>query len=836
MEDILWKAAYDILENVQRLPRADRQSFIESETSDPRLIKMVAEMLVEMEREDAPDSAVLQPGDRFGRYEIVARLGQGGSSEVFSARDPQLDRLVALKFLSPELLEQGPKATERLIREAKAASALNHPNIITVHDIARDSETEQTAIAMELVDGVALRRYCTPGSPQPLDRILRWARQIASALAAAHAGKIVHRDIKPENIVVRNADDNIKILDFGLARRTELGQESSLSLQAGGTIDYFTPEQVAGQKPTAASDIFAAGTILYELATGRHPFAGDTPLDKLYAISHHNPEPASAIQPELPKEFDKLLAAMLSKQPADRPNAAAVELALAETQQQRLDAPRPQQPGPRRALAVAASVFVAIALAAAAISYRNTGCKTSIDSIAVLPFRHADASLDYLSEGLTHEIALGLAMAPGLRVTGSTNVANYTTGGIDARKTGAELGAAAVLSGDLRRKGELILLDLELLDTRSGAQLWSGQFEQPASTLATFPRDVSGRIAARVGARVVARGPAPATRNPDAYEEYLRARYHYIRSTKQDMALAAEHCERAVQLDPKFAEAWSLLAASQGFTPGMYNSLSPRELYAKMREAIAKAIAINPDLPEVHVTLGGMKFFQESDWVEAEREFRRAIQLNPSDSQAHLFLAILMRVLGRSAEERQYIRRARELDALSPLVANHVAWTEYFRGDDTSAAVELQKAMKLNTEYSPNYTLTGYIDLRRKQYPEAIAAFRKAAMTASGKASLGDLGYAYAISGDRPSALRVLSELQSPQDGDAPAGPIAWVYMGMGDRDQAFRWFLKASDENFQWLKYVNIWPVFDVLRDDPRMASLIHKLRLDSARPVAPR
>ena len=820
MQDKLWKAAFNILEKVQHLPLADRQAVVEAETSDPQVIDMVAELLQEAERDTPPEAGPPQPGERFGRYRIDALLGKGGSGEVFSARDLELDRPVALKFLASHLLVQGAKATENLIREAKAASALNHPNIITVYDVARESETERIAIAMELVDGVGLRAHCTPGSPQPIERVIRWGRQIASVLTAAHAQQIVHRDIKPENVIVRNADDNIKVLDFGLAKRVVVGRESSHSLSPGGTIAYYSPEQVAGQKPTAASDVFALGVLLYELVTGRHPFPGDTPLDKLYAIAHQEPLPASAAL-----GVDKLLAGMLAKDPAARPAAAAAEQVLAKIATQ----PSPASRGRRITIAAAAGVVLALGGYFGMSRFGGADRQSKVDSVAVLPFRVVDPSMDYLSDGLRHEIALGLAQTPGLRVAGYTKAAGSHA---DPKQAGMELGVAAVVTGAIGRTGKTVLLDLELLDARSGAQLWSGQFEQQDAGIATFPSAVAGRIAAKLGSRVVAPSRlAGAVRNPDAYEAYLRARYHYNKRTKQDMALASSHCERAVQLDPKFAEAWSLLAASQGFTPGMYNSLSPQQLYAKMQAAIAKAIEIDPDLPEVHVTLGGMKFFQERDWAVAEQEFRRAIALNPNDGQAHFFLAILLRVLGRGGEERATIRRARELDPLSPLVANHVAWTEYFGGSDPAAEVELQKAMALDGKFSPNQTLLGYIRLHQHRFPEAISAFQKATETAAGQArGLGDLGYAYAVSGDRSNAERILRNLQTGQSGYVPAGTVAWVHMGLGNKDQAFTWFAKAGDENYQWLNYIRIWSVYDALRDDPRMAALLQRLKLAQA------
>jgi eukaryotic-like serine/threonine-protein kinase len=823
VQDQIWKTAFAILERAQELPLPERQPYAETQTSDPETLALVAELLEAGEAEAEPEG-LPQTGDRFAHYEVLTALGRGGSGQVYAARDLDLDRPAALKFLSGEVLVRGRQATELLIHEAKAASALNHPNIVTIYGVVRDEISGRTAIAMERIEGQSLRAYCKPGLPEALTRVYGWVRAAASALESAHAAGIVHRDIKPENMMVRSADDGIKILDFGLARRPVAGKQSSRAVNTGVTIDYCSPEQAAGQRPTSASDVFSLGVVLYELAAGRHPFPAATPLDRLYAIGHRPHEPLPAA---LPRDFQRLLQRMLAKQPADRPTAAVVERTLALAQIQ-LSSARPPAFRVRYALA-AALTFVA--LAAAGYYTLRERSVPPVDSIAILPFRHADGATAYLGDGLRHEIALGLATTPGLRVAANSNLKKFQAANLDVRKAGEELGVASVLSGSLSRTGNSTMLDLEVFETRTGKQLWSGQFEQPNAQIATFPRNVSGRIAARLGARVATSSRFSGQHKPEAYEAYLRARYHYMRRSRQDMAQASEHCEKALALEPQFAEAWALLAASLGYTPGMYNSLSPRELYAKTHGALAKAIEIDPSLPEVHLVLGGVKLFQDRDWAAAESELRQTIALNPSDAQAHLFLAILMRMLRRQDEERLYVRRARELDPLSTLVANHVAWTEYFRGNDEAAQVELQRAFALDAKYAPNYTLRGYLLLRARQFPSAIAAFQRATETASGQGSQGDLGYAFAVSGDRRAAQAILRRLESGQAGYTPAGSIAWIYLGLGERDAAFRWFAKACDENYHWLNYLNIWSVYDVLREDPRTETLIRRLRLESGR-----
>ena len=324
LSDEAWQAAFRILESAQHLPLAQRRRFAESITSDPAVLQLVFDVLAE-ESDDIPGgaaSSLPRPGDRIGRYEITGKLGSGGIGHVFSARDLDLDRLVALKFLSSDFLAL-PGAVDQLLREAKAASALNHANIVTVYEIVRSGT--QAAIAMELVDGASLREFCA--SPQELPRVLEWGRQVASALAVAHDKDIVHRDIKPENVMVR-ADDTAKILDFGMARRIVAGSQTQSDFQHGGTLQYFSPEQARGEQALPFSDIFSLGTVLYELATGRHPFAGDSPLATLHRIGHENPVPPSRLNSAIPKSLDRLILAMLAKVADQRPRAAAVAAAL----------------------------------------------------------------------------------------------------------------------------------------------------------------------------------------------------------------------------------------------------------------------------------------------------------------------------------------------------------------------------------------------------------------------------------------------------------------------------------------------------------------------------
>jgi Flp pilus assembly protein TadD/TolB-like protein len=822
MQDQRWKAAFEIIEKLQSLPLSDRRAGAESLTDDPSTLNLVAELLQEEARELDSDSSEPALKDRFGKYEITAKLGRGGSGSVYAAIDLELNRPVALKFLSNEMLVQGKRVTDLLIREASAASAINHPNIVTIYDVMRQGDSAgRTAIVMELIEGVSLGQMRTP----EVASIVRWGIQMASGLASAHALGIVHRDIKPDNLMVRNSDDGIKILDFGIARRSMLGTESNRSLAVGGSIDYYSPEQVDAKRPTAATDIFSMGIVLYELVTGRHPFAGETPLDKLHAIREKPHTPAVKLNPNADKEISDLLDAMLAKDPVSRPSAAEVEQRLLRTL-----APQVRRNIFRSKAWIAAVLALTLGAGGyAAYSLQNT-MRERIDSVAVLTLQESKANLKYLSEGLRHEIAAGLATVPGLRVAGTTNLNRYA--GKDLREAGTALGVQTVVSGKVDRStdGKTILLDIELADSRNGEKLWTGHFEQPDKGLSTFSREISGRIAAKLGARFTS-SALNQQRNPDAYETYLRARYHYNKRTKADMAIASSLGEAAVQMDPRFAEAWTLIAASQGFTPGMYNTLSPKELLAKTRHAIDRAIEINPNLPEVHAVLGGVKIFQERDWAGAEAELTRAIALNPNDGQSHFFSALVMRMQGRQKEERAFILRARELDPLSPVIANHVAWTEYFRGDDESAGRALDTALAVDPTFSSNYTLRGYILLRKRQYPEAIQAFRKATETASGATSLADLGYAYAVSGDKAAAQAVLKALENKRDRFVPSGALAWIHLGLGDKDAAFAGFAKACDENFHWLNYVNIWQVYEPLRDDPRMATITHRLKLDGVK-----
>ncbi|MBV9498439.1 MAG: serine/threonine protein kinase [Acidobacteriaceae bacterium] len=321
--DEKWKCAYELFGRALELPASQRLIFTQSATSDPEVLRLALELIEGTQDEDSeePSGLVLKAGDRIGRYEVTGKVGQGGMGSVYSARDTDLRRMAALKVLAPGL-GATELATERLVREAKAASALNHPNIVTVYEVIRADG--QIALAMELVEGRSLRSYC--GQPQPIGRVIDWGRQVAKALAAAHEHGIVHGDIKPENLMVR-PDGYIKVLDFGLARQLmPAGQAASTNFSGmpGGTLNYMSPEQTRGERPTRASDIFSLGLMLYELATSRHAFATDSPIDTAHAIAHGTPKPVSALSPKIPAAFDRLIGSMLAKDPSKRPSAEEV--------------------------------------------------------------------------------------------------------------------------------------------------------------------------------------------------------------------------------------------------------------------------------------------------------------------------------------------------------------------------------------------------------------------------------------------------------------------------------------------------------------------------------
>ena len=645
----------------------------------------------------------LAAGQRLGPYEITAPLGAGGMGEVYRARDVRLDRSVAVKILPAEL-SGDPHFRQRFEREARAASALNHPHIAHVYDVGEQDGTH--FIAMEYVEGENLRQLVARG-PVAVDRLVDLGVQMAEALEEAHARGIVHRDIKSANAVV-TPKGQVKVLDFGLARRTGDGAasvDSQLSTDAQtraglvvGTVPYMSPEQALGKDVDARTDLFSLGVVLYELATGRLPFVGNTATQTIDQICHATPLEIGTSRRDVPAELERIVRKCLEKDRERRYTSARdIVVDLRNLQRDRASGTSPvavsrQRWGQRR-LALGTAGLLAALAAGAFVLYRGAARAASIGSVAVLPFENAtgDPANEYLSDGISESLINKLSSLPGLRVISRTSAFAFKGKPVTPAEIGRKLGVDALLLGTLAQRGTGLAITAELVSVRDDTQLWGEKYSRAADDVL----EVEGEIAATI-ARTLRRQlsgeqeqklASGASDDPEAYRLYLKGR-GFLVGNQQEMDKSVDYLQQAVARAPDYALAHAGLAevyTRQAFLRGS----GREEPLRKARAAVARALELDPDLAEAHTALGLVRFYFEWDWAGAESEFARALELNPGSRAVQEEYGWFLTAMGRFDEGLTQSRKAAELDPLSVGPVHDIAINYMARGDLEQAATAL---------------------------------------------------------------------------------------------------------------------------------------------------
>jgi len=745
--------------------------------------------------------------DAISHYRIISKLGAGGMGEVYLAEDRRLGRKVALKMFNSSFI----KSEDRLRRfelEARTASSLNHPNILTIHEVGEQDDSHY--IVMEYVEGETLRKRLLR-SKMPSDEILDKAIQIASAIAAAHQAGIVHRDIKPENIMIR-PDGYVKVLDFGLAKLTERRTDGSdtqamtidLNTEPGtvmGTVKYMSPEQARGLAVDARSDIFSFGVVLYEMIAGHPPFEGLTTTDILVAILERQPPPLASLLSNAPIELDPIVRKCLEKNREHRYQSAQEVVSDLKT----LTSGR---------------------------SNERLAARLS-PSIAVLPFVNmsADAENEFFCDGLAEELLNALAKIDELRVAARTSAFSFKGKEADIRDIGNKLNVSAVLEGSVRKSGNRLRVTAQLVNVADGYHLWSERYDRQMEDIFEIQDEISLAIVDALKVRLLGDQQAAVLRRPtentQAYELYLKGRYYYFKWTEEGFKKAIEYYQQAISLDPAYAAAYAELANTYG-TLVYFGHLPPNETLPLVTSAIEKALELDDNVMEAHLTLGKIKFYYKWDFAGAEREFRRALDLNPNYAEARLFYAFYMASCGRFEDAVIEANRAIEMDPLSLTVSMLTGFCFFLTGRFELAQEQARKMIEIEPNFHGAYWLSGIICMLTGRFEDAIEPYKKAISLGAGFGLMAYLGFVYGASGKRPDAMAVIEKLDEiRQHRYVPAYNTAIVYAGLGDADEMFRWLEKAYEERSGPLAILNRDKTFIAYYDDPRFQDLLRRIGL---------
>ena len=838
----LWRRAEGLFHAALERSPEDRQRFLDEACGEDAELRQQVEILISkdehagsfLEEPLLADTFSLSAGTMIGRYRVEQELGHGGMGTVYRAFDTQLRRDVPLKVLPPEHHED-PRWQHHLLHEARAASALNHPNIITVHEIGSDAGVD--FIAMELVEGKPLRQIIPPGGLPPSEA-LGYAEQMADALAKAHARGVTHRDLKPGNIMV-TSDGLVKVLDFGLARRVATGEaatSSTLTPGVAGTPSYMSPEQARGEELDARTDLFSFGAVLYEMVTGVVAFKGATTAVVFEAILDKTPIPAARLSRAVPLELERIITKALEKNREARYQSAA-DL-LADLHRLKRD---PNSAPPAAVIAalrnrVSRPLWAAIAAAlllAALLVYLFTGRGQTIHALAVLPMvnANADTSTEYLSDGITESLINSLSQLPKLRVMSRSSVFRYKMREADPQMVGRELKVEAVLTGRVVQHGDTLSISAELVNARDNTHIWGEQYNRRLADIQAVQEDIGREITDTLRLKLTGEQKKSLTRrltqNSEAYQDYLKGRYYWNQRTVAGLKTAIEYFNAAVAKDPGFALAYAGLADCWAVL-STFAAVPARECFPSARTAALKAIEIDETIGEAHAVLAEVKALYDLDWTGAEKGFKRAIGLNPSYATAHQWYGLYLARLGRFNEAFVEMKKAQELDPLSLMIDSLVGWVflQARRYDD--AIEQLRQTLAVDPSFAYAHCVLGRTYVEKRMYREAIAEFHAGPETEQSLWCVATLGHAYAVSGRQAEAQKILDELLArSKRGYFPSWTIATIYIGLGDKDRAFEWLGKAIEERGENTVWLKVAPVYDPLRSDPRFADLLRRLNL---------
>jgi eukaryotic-like serine/threonine-protein kinase len=785
-------------------------------------------------------------GQTLGHYRILEKIATGGMGVVYRAHDEQLERDVALKVLPPGTITDN-SSRRQFRKEALALGKLSHPNIETIYEF--DTQDGIDFLVMEYVPGNTLAERLGSGA-LPEKEVVALGMQITAAMEEAHNRGIVHRDLKPRNIAITERGQ-AKVLDFGLAKLLPKANEVTAAdtltdTQAGaGTLPYMPPEQLQGESVDARADIYTIGAVLYEMATDRRAFPEELPSRVINAILHQPPVAPRALNPRISPELERIILKCLDKDPGQRFQSAkellvdlrrlgATSTATAHT------TPTPPAPGVlKRAARIATYVVAGLLALAVLMTGLNVGGwrdrllgrpgPGQIRSLAVLPFENlsGDPEQDYFADGMTDALINDLGQIGALRVISRTSVMSYKGAKRSLPDIARQLRVDAVVEGSVRRNEDKVQINVQLVQASTDVQLWGRSYEQDLRDILTLQNAAARAIADEIQIKLTPQEQAQLSRNdqvdPIAHEAYLTGRFYWNKRTPQGLQKSIDSLERAVAKDPKYAVAYAALASSYHLLPEL-TSVPASEAFPKARTAALKALELDDSLAEAHTALGNVKEDYDWDWSGAEKEYKRAIELNPGYEIAHAWYSNLLLELGRLPEAIAEANIAQQLDPLSAFTNDNLAAMLYYAGEYDKAIQQCYKTLEIDPASHQAHRHLGQIYIQKRLYPEAILELKKAVELSPGSTeALADLGYVLGISGKKEEARQMLLELQdSFQPRSVSSYHLAIIYAGLGERELALQSLRKAVDNRSPGVVHLKVSPLFQDLRSDPRFEDLL--------------